>query len=257
MTMQTKKQESKNGGPYTKQEQEKRRSKVYELYFEKGYSAIKISEELDVNRNTVNSDIKYLLSQVSSRLGEDQITGAVLTQIQRLEIQRQRLLGFLDQNDFQKTITVEKILLEVEGKIGSIFSRLGASFKLDRFGATEEITEEEISKFVRDIIFSIGLPCRLTKSSILEKIIFYQKCDLIHAENVFDKMLSLGLDLKTKNNEESFEKLYVLHEFALMREYISPEENEQKLKEKNIKKLGKKYLKKYGPDKMKWPRIQA
>jgi len=105
-------EQNKKGGPYTKKEQDERRNKVYELYFEKGLSAIKISEELDVNRNTVNSDIKHLLSQVSSRLGEDQITGAVLTQIQRLEIQRRRLLCFLDQKDFQKTITVEKILLD-------------------------------------------------------------------------------------------------------------------------------------------------
>lgn len=40
----------KRGGPYTKQEQEQRRTKVYELYFKKGSSA-KISEMLGVNRN--------------------------------------------------------------------------------------------------------------------------------------------------------------------------------------------------------------
>ena len=34
---------SKKGGPYTKQEQEKRRKQVYELHFEKGFSAIKIA----------------------------------------------------------------------------------------------------------------------------------------------------------------------------------------------------------------------
>ncbi len=253
MSIQKSKTRTKNGGPYTKQEQEKRRNKVYELYFEKGHSAIKISEELDVNRNTVNSDIKHLLSQVSSRLGEDQITGAVLTQIQRLEIQRRRLLCFLDQKDFQKTITVEKILLEVEGKICSIFSKLGAYFKPDRFGAIEDITEEEISKLVRDAVFSTGLPCILTKSSILEMIISYQKCDLDHAENVFDKLLSLGLALTSVEDED--EESFELSEFAQMRGYISSEEKTKMREDRRIKKLEKKYRRKFGSDKMKWPKL--
>ena len=33
--------QQKKGGPYTKQEQEKRREQVYELHFEKGFSTIK------------------------------------------------------------------------------------------------------------------------------------------------------------------------------------------------------------------------
>ena len=51
--------EKRNGGPYTKKEQEQRRSKVYNLHFEKGHSAVKIAETINVNRNTINDDIKY------------------------------------------------------------------------------------------------------------------------------------------------------------------------------------------------------
>ena len=51
----------KQGGPYTKTEQDDRRKKVYSMYFEKGFSAIKIAHELEVNRNTINQDIKFLL----------------------------------------------------------------------------------------------------------------------------------------------------------------------------------------------------
>jgi len=36
----------KKGGPYTKQEREKRQNKVYKLYFEIGHSAVKIAEML-------------------------------------------------------------------------------------------------------------------------------------------------------------------------------------------------------------------
>ena len=39
----------KKGGPYTKPEQDTRRDKVYEMYFEKGLSAVKIADENDVS----------------------------------------------------------------------------------------------------------------------------------------------------------------------------------------------------------------
>ena len=60
--------EKRNGGPYTKKEQEQRRSKVYNLHFEKGQSAVRIAEIIKVNRNTVNEDIKYRYSQITSDL---------------------------------------------------------------------------------------------------------------------------------------------------------------------------------------------
>lgn len=52
----------KKGGPYTKQEKEDRQNEVYRLHFEYGSSAVKIAEMLNVNRNTINEDIKYLYS---------------------------------------------------------------------------------------------------------------------------------------------------------------------------------------------------
>ncbi len=39
--------EKKNGGPYSKKDQEARRIQVHVLYFEKGYSAVKIAQKLD------------------------------------------------------------------------------------------------------------------------------------------------------------------------------------------------------------------
>ena len=62
--------EQRKGGPYTKQEQEQRYKQVYELHFEKGYSALKIAQILGVNRNTVNSDIRYWYAQLSSQIEE-------------------------------------------------------------------------------------------------------------------------------------------------------------------------------------------
>ena len=55
----------KAGGPYTKKEQEQRRNQVYDMHFEKGYSAVRIAESIKINRNTVNEDIKYWYAQIS------------------------------------------------------------------------------------------------------------------------------------------------------------------------------------------------
>ena len=77
---------NRNVGPYTKKEQEQRRSKVYNLHFEKGQSAVRIAETIKVNRNTVNEDIKYWYSQIVSDLKSSNILEIwALKQHNRLE----------------------------------------------------------------------------------------------------------------------------------------------------------------------------
>ena len=60
--------EKRNGGPYTKKEQEQRRSKVYSLHFEKGQSAVKIAKTINANRNTINEDVKTGILKLSMTL---------------------------------------------------------------------------------------------------------------------------------------------------------------------------------------------
>ena len=47
---------------------------MYSMYFEKGFSAIKIAIELKVNRNTINQDVKFLCSEL---IQKDQIKPAI------------------------------------------------------------------------------------------------------------------------------------------------------------------------------------
>ena len=63
--------EKKNGGPYTKKDQEKRRNQVYTLHFEKGYPAVRIADELGVNRNTISEDIKYWYSSIKEETRQE------------------------------------------------------------------------------------------------------------------------------------------------------------------------------------------
>jgi len=116
--------QSKKGGPYTKQEQEKRKKQVYELHFEKGYSAIKISEILEVNRNTINEDIKYWYATISEELPEYDMS-LLLKQINRLEIQQTRLLEELEKcANIKDKFIIEKLLFLINSKITSETSKI-------------------------------------------------------------------------------------------------------------------------------------
>lgn len=76
----------KAGGPYTKQQQDERRKKVNELYFEKRLTAVNIADVLGVNRNTVNEDIKLAYVQTGESFPDDSIL-LFLNQIKKMEAQ--------------------------------------------------------------------------------------------------------------------------------------------------------------------------
>jgi len=116
--------EIKKGGPYTEQEQEIRRKQVYELHFEKGFSAVKIAEMLKVNRNTINKDIREWYAKVSEELPEYNVS-LLLKQIHRLEMQQARLLEKLDEcTDTKEKITIEKLLYGIYSKMTTETSKI-------------------------------------------------------------------------------------------------------------------------------------
>ena len=216
----------KKGGPYTKQEQEKRRAKVYELYFEKGHSAVQIAQMLDVNRHTINSDIKSWYTQMVAQIGGENVGAIVLKQIERLEIQRKRLLDLIDkQKDFSSKLVLEKLLYEIDSRIAAFVSKMkGRDLRVDSYAITEEITEEEISEVIRYSIFDVDhfFPERTSKEEILQDMIRLKKSDMQHAKNAFNTMEKLGLELCQER--DILKPAYDLFRFALMRGYITKEE---------------------------------
>ena len=109
--------EEKRGGPYTKPQQEKRREQVYQMYFEKGFSAVSIARELGVNRNTVNEDIKELSKQFGEEMNQHSVRDLLTRQMQRIELQRERLMMQLENAEGNERIRIEKMLLDIEMKI--------------------------------------------------------------------------------------------------------------------------------------------
>jgi transposase-like protein len=109
--------EEKRGGPYTKPEQGKRRKRVYEMYFEKGRSAVSIARELGVNRNTVNEDIKILTNQIGDELCQESVRDFLIRHVERIDLQRERLMMQLENAEGNERIRIEKMLLDIEMKI--------------------------------------------------------------------------------------------------------------------------------------------
>jgi len=121
--------ETKKGGPYTKQKQEKRRDEVFKLHFEYGYSAVQIANILNVNRNTINEDIKYWYSELYQ--DKDNFSRDWLDkQFTRLEIQRARLRKELDEDiSLKDRLQVERLITNVDLSICSFIVKIETSRK--------------------------------------------------------------------------------------------------------------------------------
>lgn len=256
--------EEKRGGPYTKQEQEQRRVKVYELYFEKGDSALKIAETLGVNRNTVNSDIKYWYTQIIAQIGGQNVGAIVLKEIERLEIQRKRLLEQLEkQTDFASKVALEKMIFEIDSRIAGFASKMTVqNISVDKYGIIEEISEEELAELVRHSIFDSGhlYPERISEDEIQQDAIRFKKYDVEYARNIVNTMKRLGLELC--RNEGSIYNSYDLLWFASLRGYVTKDElkayfkkreDDEAQEEKRQKEVEEKYQQKYGKDTSEWP----
>jgi len=114
----------KKGGPYTKHDQVERKKKVYNLHFEKSYSAIKIAEMLDVNRNTINDDIQYWYAKISEELPEYNLC-LLIKQTHKLEMQQARLSEELERcTKIKDKLIIEKLLFSINSKMISEISKM-------------------------------------------------------------------------------------------------------------------------------------
>jgi len=127
------KNKKSKGGPYSKTERQTRRNEVYRLHFEYGYSAVKISEFLKINRNTINGDISNWYRKIGK--GRDVVNPGdfVIEHIERLNLLRTRLREYLDESsNLQEKLAVERQILDVESKIG--YTVMKAFHSQEQFG---------------------------------------------------------------------------------------------------------------------------
>ncbi len=219
----------KQGGPYTKSEQDERRNKVYSMYFEKGFSAIKIAMELKVNRNTINQDVKFLRSELMQK---DQIKPAIwlLEQKEHLEQQKDRLIELLEiTKDFEQRLRVEKIILDIEGKITNLVIKItGFDYISFEYDPGPEF-DEDIALVVNDLVLNE----KKENQTHLERDIILKareslKCDFTHAKKIFARMKDLGLfEFKAKDGIG-----YDLANFGVLNQIITKAQLDKNTKEK-------------------------
>jgi len=218
----------KNGGPYTKREQEERKIQVYHLHFEENKSAVKIAELLNVNRNTINDDIRYWHLQLANEMKVQNLSAKMTKQIQRMEIQRDRLLGDLeDTESLAQKLSIEKFISEIDNRLVQFFSKMILSGKsnLEPTVKLEEINEEEIKDFTRSLVKKrnyVFKSCNFSEEDIQYEIINLTKCDMDRASKFFREMMDLGLELC--RGEDDDYNIYNLQKFCIMREYVSKDE---------------------------------
>lgn len=118
----------KKGGPYSKNDKDKRMNEVYRLHFEYGYSARKIAEMMKVNRNTINADIDYWFSKISRKVSVFDPRVIIVKNIGRMEIQLTRLREQLDKvQTHSDRMAIERLMFDVNCKIIHTYEKLAHS----------------------------------------------------------------------------------------------------------------------------------
>ncbi len=207
-------EQEKKGGPYSKDERETRQREVSRLHFEFGYSAVKIADLMNINRNTINEDIKHLYSNSKEELKQDS-EDFILRQHGRLEAQRSRIIEKITENKIDD-IRYEKLLLDIDAKINNILLKINSDEKVT--SEPVEIQENEIKNLILFLIIKHSKDYNLKKEEIISEIVNLQHCTIKEAKTIFFKIKNLGLECCRKSDT------YDLLEFAYLRRYVVEED---------------------------------
>lgn len=262
---------TKKGGRYTVKEQEERRIQVYHLHFEENKSAVKIAKLLGVNRNTINDDIVYWHSQLASEINAQNITAKMTKQMQRIDMQRDRLVNSLEEAEPDQKFKIEKFISEIDNKMMQYCSKMIQSgiTTLEPTVKMDNIDENEIKELVRSLVLQEGLEELYSENDLKFHVIRETKCNLKHAERLLERMLEDGLSLcrqvETKRNyfrsrSSDYTYTYNLEKFAILRSYVTIDEHLEVMQkrsklEADIEKMNeieKNLTQKYG-DQSQWP----
>jgi hypothetical protein len=150
--------------PFTRSQRRKRRTEVYKLHFEHGIPATRIAEMMNVDRNTINNDLKILYREaLADYTPEDMSLDDILQkQLVRLETQRDRLGIYLaDAKDVNAKLSVERLIADIDFKLFAAIEKI--NHNTSRFW-------DEILKGVNKVAEVKKLDMRYTSLFELRKI---------------------------------------------------------------------------------------
>jgi len=208
----------KIGGPYTKEEQEDRRKKVYELHFEKGFSAVSIANELDVNRNTINEDIKYWQMQIGLEYVDQNPQGFAFKFVERIDNQKKRLLENLEKAEIKEKIRLEKTIFEIDSKMIDFVSKI--EIKRTPLEKPEsKIPEDDAKDVLKDLLDWVSYKDleSISYGDLLREIIVMKHCEKEYADDMISKFIEMGLEIFLDESAEEYD----LCSFARSKEVYS------------------------------------
>ena len=158
--------------PFTEAERRKRRTEVYKLHFENGMPATRIAQLMNVDRNTINKDLKFLYRQALNdyNLDDMSLDDILEKQLVRLEAQRDRLGLYLsDSKDITSKLTIERLVADIDFKMFAAIEKI--NHNSSRFW-------DEILKNVNKMAEINNLNLRYTSLFELQKISIESRKDL-------------------------------------------------------------------------------
>ena len=136
----------KKSGPWTQQDKEARREEVHKLHFDYGFSARSIADFMGVQRNTINSDLRYHYSIIASNSNIVDPEVAIGVGLTRLDIQYARLRVQLDktEEDSEK-LSIERLLLDICSKNIYANHRIAESYR-----RVIDLTTKSLNDWMKD-----------------------------------------------------------------------------------------------------------
>ena len=174
--------------PFTKSQRRKRRTEVYKLHFEHGMPATRIAEIMNVDRNTINNDLKFLYQKSLNDYNPDNMSldDIVEKQLLRLETQRDRLgLYLCDVKDVNTKIAIERLVADID-------------FKL--IGAIEKVNHNS-SRFWDELLKGVNKVAEIKKLDVRYTSLFELRKISIDSRKNLNELREEAFKEKKLNNE--------------------------------------------------------
>jgi len=108
----------------TKLERKSRRHEVARLHFDLGYSGLDIAHLMKRDKKTIYKDIECIYDDLAKEHKEMNLDNFLIKHITRLEKQRGQIVELKNkQSDFDKIMSAQKLILEIESKLSNITLR--------------------------------------------------------------------------------------------------------------------------------------
>jgi hypothetical protein len=127
------------------------------LHFEQGFPASKIAEVMRINRHTIEGDVQFWYGKLAAKWERTDISGLMQNQVTRLEVQRGRLIEYLNGKEagLEQKLSIERLLLDVDNRLSQILTnayykgRMNdvAVWAMNYYAEREKLPERWVDKY--------------------------------------------------------------------------------------------------------------